>query len=158
MSLDNREFRDSLSRFATGISVVTVCSDGRDPQGMTVNSFSSLSLAPPLILWSIQKNSDCLAAFNASDGFTVNILRDHQEDVSRRYAQKGDHTLTPGSYSTGSSGQAVLKDCLTSFECELWQRYDGGDHIIVVGKVLAMETHPTAKPLVYYGGQYRHLR
>ena len=158
MSLDIRAFRDSLGRFATGISVVTACSDGREPEGMTVNSFSSLSLEPPLILWSIQRDSDCLPAFAAASGFAVNILRDHQEDVSRHYAQKGDHRLLTGTSHLGRSGQAVLDDCLTSFECEVWRRYDGGDHIIIIGQVLEMESHPDAQPLVYYGGGYRHLR
>lgn len=158
MSLDSRAFRDALGRFATGISVVTTCAAGGEPQGMTVNSFSSLSLDPPLILWSIQNDSDCAEAFAGAGGFAVNILRDHQEDVSRHYASKGNHTLIPGSYRMGETGQAVLIDCLASLECELWRRYEGGDHTIIVGRVLEMASHATAQPLVFFGGQYRHLR
>ncbi len=158
MSLDLRAFRDALGRFATGISVVTTCPEGGEPQGMTVNSFSSLSLAPPLILWSIQNNSDCAEVFAGAAGFAVNILRDHQEDVSRHYASKGHHALIPGTFRRGATGQAVLDDCLVSLECEVWRRYDGGDHTIIVGRVLEMASHAAAQPLVFFGGQYRHLR
>lgn len=158
MTLDSAGFRESMSRFATGITVMTACSDGLRPQGMTVNSFSSLSLDPPLVMWSIQKNSDCLRAFDASPGFSANILGADQEFLSRQYARQGDHSLTPGSYRIGRSGQAVLKGCLASFECKLWQRYDGGDHIIIVGRVIEMDVSPGGRPLLFYGGRYRELR
>ena len=158
MTLDNVAFRDSMGRFATGITVMTASGEGATPQGMTVNSFTSLSLEPPLVMWNIQNNSECLAAFNASPGFAANILGNDQEDLSRQYAARGDHHLTQGSYRIGRSGQAVLKGCIASFECVLWRRYDGGDHTIIIGRVIEMETRPTGKPLLFYSGQYHELR
>ena len=158
MTLDNRHFRESMGRFATGVTVMTARGEGLPPLGMTVNSFTSLSLAPPLVMWNIQKNSDCLAMFNCAPGFTANILGQDQEELSRRFASKGDHALAPGEYRIGRSGQVVLKGCLASFECVLWRRYDGGDHVIIIGRVIEMEARPTGKPLLFYGGQYRELR
>ena len=158
MTLDNRLFRDSMGRFATGITVMTTRGEGVAPMGMTVNSFASLSLDPPLVMWSIQRQSDCLEAFDNSPGFAANILDSDQESLSRRFARQGEHALRQGEYRIGRSGQPVLKGCLASFECRLWRRYDGGDHIIIIGHVLEMEARPTGKPLLFYSGQYREIR
>ncbi|MFT6311009.1 MAG: flavin reductase (DIM6/NTAB) family NADH-FMN oxidoreductase RutF [Porticoccus sp.] len=158
MSLDPRELRDALGRFATGVTVVTANPKGFSPLGMTANSFSALSLDPPLVLWSLQKNSDCFAAFKAADGFAVNVLADDQMDLSNGFAKKGQHELPVGTFRQGKSGQPVLKNCLVSFECKMWASYEGGDHVILVGEVIAMNTRMTGKPLVFASGQYRELR
>lgn len=158
MSFDPREFRNALGRFATGVCVITAIRDDNTPFGMTVNSFSSLSLDPALVLWNLQNNSECAPAFEACKGFTVNILASDQEAVSNQYAKKGAHDLPEGSYRLGKSGQPVLKGALTSFECDMWARYDGGDHVILVGEVIEMDDAPTGEPLVFYAGKYRELR
>ena len=158
MTLDNRLFRDSMGRFATGITVMTTRGEDIAPMGMTVNSFSSLSLEPPLVMWSIQCQSECLAAFDRAPGFTANILDSEQESVSRRFARQGDHSLDPLEYRIGRSGQPVLRGCLASFECQLWRCYEGGDHIIFIGRVVEMDVRPTGKPLLFYSGRYHHIR
>lgn len=158
MEIDSRLMRNALGRFATGVCVITVNHEDGAPLGMTVNSFSALSLDPPLVLWSIQKNSECLDAFLGAKGWTVNVLAYEQQEVSTRYAKKGDHLLEPGSFVQGSSGYPVLRDVLVSMECDHWEHYEGGDHIIMVGRVAHMEDRFTGEPLVFYGGEYRQLR
>jgi flavin reductase (DIM6/NTAB) family NADH-FMN oxidoreductase RutF len=158
MSFDPREFRNALGRYVTGVTVVTANPTGFAPLGMTANSFSALSLDPALVVWSIQKNSDCFAAFEAADGFAINVLADDQTALSNGYSKKGQHELLTGCYRQGKSGQPVLKNCLTSFECKMWARYEGGDHVILVGEVIEMDDRPTGKPLVFSGGKYRELR
>jgi len=158
MSFTSREYRDALGRFVTGVCVITANPSGFKPFGMTINSFASVSLDPALLLWSLQKNSECLEAFELAHKFTVNVLGLHQKDVSNRYAKKGDHELQDGEYRLGRSGCVVLKDALTSFECKIHSRVDGGDHIILIGQVVEMTNKPTGKPLVFYCGQYRELK
>ncbi len=158
MSLDSREFRNSLGRFATGVCVITANPKGYEPFGMTVNSFASVSLEPPLVLWSLQNNSECYPAFEAADKFTINILASDQIDISNQYAKKGDHALDKAHYHLGRNGAPVLRNAIASFECDMWQRYDGGDHVILVGKVKELESRPTGDPLLFYSGGYRELR
>lgn len=158
MSLDPRELRDALGQFATGICVITTNPEGQKPFGMTVNSFAAVSLDPPLVLWSIQKNSECMNAFESATQYAVNILEHDQADTSNRYAKKGSHDLVEGEYRQGRSGCVVLKDCLTSFECDIEARIDGGDHIILLGRVQEMSRKPDGKPLIFFGGKYRELK
>lgn len=158
MEIDSRLMRNALGRFATGVCVITASPEGSAPLGMTVNSFSALSLDPPLVLWNIQKNSECLDAYLGVKGWTVNVLSFEQQEMSTRYAKKGDHLLADGCYIQGKSGFPVLRDVLVSMECEHWEHYEGGDHIILVGKVVHMEDSFAGEPLVFYSGQYRELR
>jgi len=157
MSIDRIELRNAFGQFATGVTVITTNPEGYEPLGMTVNSFSSLSLEPALLLWSIQNDSECLAAFNAADTYAVNVLADSGEELSRFYAQKGDHALREADYHLGEAGCPVLNACLTSFECAIEERVDGGDHTILIGRVLAFNAKPDLKPLVFFGGQYQSL-
>jgi len=159
MSVDSRAFRNALGRFATGVCVIAVNPQGQKPFGMTVNSFASVSLDPPLILWSLQKNSDCFSVFEKADRFSVNILTAGQQDISNQYAKKNEHDLVDGSYRLGRSGCVVLKDVMTSFECTLEAVHEGGDHVIIVGRVQEVNNHPASRePLVFYSGKYRSLK
>lgn len=158
MSFDTRAFRDSLGMFGTGVCVVTGQAPGGVPFGMTINSFASVSLEPPLVLWSIQKNSEMLASFEQMDRWAINVLGLHQQAESNRYAKKGDHALEEGSYRVGRNGIPVLKDCIAQFECVDWQRVDGGDHIIFIGLVKDFFKKREAKPLMFYSGKYRELK
>jgi flavin reductase (DIM6/NTAB) family NADH-FMN oxidoreductase RutF len=158
MSLDPRELRNALGQFTTGVCVITANPAGYKPFGMTVNSFASVSLDPALVLWSLRNDSECLDAFNKSKTFTVNVLASDQVDMSNLYAKKSEHDLRDDHYRIGKSGAPVLRGALTSFECETWANYEGGDHVIVVGKVIEMDNKPGAKPLVFQAGQYRELR
>jgi len=158
MSFTPIDLRNALGRFATGVCVITADPEGFTPFGMTINSFSSVSLDPPLLLWSLQNNSDCVRAFEKATRFAVNILTADQRDISKHYSKRGDHDLAPEHYVMGKAGLPILKNTLASFECEIWQRYDGGDHVILVGKVLAMENSGgDAKPLLFFSGGYQEL-
>ncbi len=158
MSLDSREFRNALGTFATGVCVITANPEGYEPFGMTVNSFASVSLDPALVLWSLQNNSECLPAFEKADKFAVNILASDQQDLSNLYAKKGDHVLAPEHYRIGKSGSPVVRGVVTTFECDVWARYPGGDHVILVGEVTDMENNSNKQPLLFNAGQYRELR
>ncbi|NRA42030.1 MAG: flavin reductase [Pseudomonadales bacterium] len=158
MSLDPREFRNALGRFATGVCVITFEVDGK-PYGMTANSFSSVSLDPALVLWSIQKDSECAPMFEQISHYGINILTSEQQDVSNQYAKKGEHDLLPGTYRQGSTGAFVLKQAMTSFECEIDQRIDAGDHIILLSKVHEMHNDPADRqPLLFFAGKYREVK
>ena len=157
MSFDQRGFRDALGQFPTGVTVITASPEGYKPFGVTANSFSSVSLDPPLVLWSLQKNSDTFAAFEKAEKFTVNVLAADQQDISNQYAKKNQHDLEEGHFSIGDSGAPVLNDALVSFECAIDASHDGGDHVILVGKVLVVSEVSDADPLVFHSGQYRQL-
>ena len=158
MHFSSQELRDALGRFATGVCVIATCPEGEKPFGMTVNSFASVSLDPPLVLWSLQKDSDCFTVFERAQQFSVNILANTQAGISNQYATKGDHHLDEGSYRQGRSGCVLLKDVMTAFECDIEARHDGGDHIIIVGRVLEISNRAAGKPLVFYNGEYRELK
>jgi flavin reductase (DIM6/NTAB) family NADH-FMN oxidoreductase RutF len=158
MSIDSRELRDALGHFSTGVCVATAIDAAQKAVGMTVNSFAAVSLEPPLVLWSIQKDSDRFPLYTAADGFGISVLGEEQQELSDRYAQKEPYELVPGSFRIGESGQALLKDSIADFGCVITQRIDGGDHIILVGEVIEMGHSPGSSPLVFFGGEYRQLR
>lgn len=157
MTLDSREFRDALGSFATGVCVITALDDAGKPFGITVNSFASVSLEPALVLWSLQNNSECFASFDKADKFAVNILSATQEDLSNLYAKKGDHLLAAEHFEIGQSGTPVLNDVVTVFECNVWARNPGGDHLILIGEVTDMQTSTDKSPLLFTAGKYREL-
>lgn len=157
MSFDSRALRNAFGRFATGICVVTANSAETGPMGMTINSFSSVSLEPPLVMWSLQNNSECFGLFTQARQFAINILADDQLEHSMRYARKSEHALLPDHFRIGSNGAPVLRGALASFECDLWRSYEGGDHVLLVGRVKTLHNRPTGKPLLFFGGAYRQL-
>ena len=157
MSFNSRDFRDALGSFVTGVCVISANPEGLKPFGMTVNSFASVSLDPPLILWSLQNDSDMFEAFEKTEKFGVNILRSDQEDLSNQYAKKGDHLLSAEHFELGATGVPVLPQTLVSFECELENRYPGGDHAILIGRVLEFTQRDNGEPLLFCSGAYRHL-
>lgn len=158
MSFDGRELRNALGRFATGVCVITAVTDGQKAVGMTANSFSSVSLDPPLILWALQNNSDVFDTFAAPDYFAVNILSSEQQAHSNQYAKKGQHELDPTHYRLGKYGAPVIRHALVTFECELHATHDGGDHLIIVGRVRDMQERPSGEPLLFYSGRYHEIR
>lgn len=157
MTIDKRKLRDAMGSFATGVCVATVTLDRNTAIGMTINSFSSVSLEPPLILWSIQYTSECFDAFNASDKFAINILATEHEAHSNVYSRKGSHALDASHYSLGRTGSPVLRGSLATFECRVWARYPGGDHLILVGEVLDLTTRPHGRPLLFHKGKYARM-
>ena len=157
MSLDGRELRDALGRFATGVCVITAVSGDNKAVGMTANSFSSVSLDPPLVLWSLQNNSDVYDIFATPRHFAVNILSSEQQAYSNQYAKKSQHDLDPKHYRLGKYGAPIIRHALATFECELHATHEGGDHLIIVGKVTDMQQRPTGEPLLFYCGRYHEL-
>jgi flavin reductase (DIM6/NTAB) family NADH-FMN oxidoreductase RutF len=157
MSIDGREFRDALGCFATGVCVITASPEAHEPFGMTVNSFASVSLDPPMILWSLQNNSEMFDAWEKTTHFAVNILRKDQREMANQYARKGDHALAPDHFELADTGIPVLPDSLVSFECELGATHPGGDHTILIGNVLAMNNRENGEPLLFCSGAYREL-
>jgi flavin reductase (DIM6/NTAB) family NADH-FMN oxidoreductase RutF len=157
MTIDSREFRDALGCFATGVCVMTANPEGWKPFGLTANSFASVSLDPPLILWSLQNDSDMFEAWQNSSRFAVNILRSDQQAMSHLYAVKGDHALSEEDFEIGVSGVPVLPETLATFECEIEAVHPGGDHVIIIGRVVAMDNRDNGEPLLFCRGSYREL-
>lgn len=158
MSFDSRAFRSALGCFPTGIAVMTATSAEASHIGITVNSFTSVSLDPPLVLWCIHKDSRRLRAFADGPGFTVSILASGHKAVSARLAGQGEHNLDGIALTPTELGPPALADSLAVFECKLESTQDAGDHVILIGRVLKFAQHDGAgAPLVYYQGKYGAL-
>lgn len=157
MNIDGRELRNALGRFATGVCVITTVDKNGNAVGMTANSFSSVSLDPPLVLWSLQNGSDIYDTFASPRRYAINVLSAEQMALSNQYAKKGDHLLSPEHYRLGREGAPLIRDALVSFECELHATHEGGDHLIIVGKVLDVCSRPSGDPLLFFSGAYREM-
>ena len=157
MKLIDRQFRDALGNFATGVCIITAAPEGFDPVGVTVNSFTSVSIEPPLILWCLKIDSVVYSVFEGVNLFTVNVLAANQKALSEQYADKTRHKLEPGCYVNNSAGTPVLKDSIASFDCVVRERYKGGDHVIIMGEIKEINVNP-GEPLVFYKGGYRELK
>lgn len=153
--MDPTQFREALSCFATGVTVITAVGPRGDPIGITADSFNSVSLDPPLILFSLSRRAYSLKAFLSSGTFAVNILRERQEDLSARFARTLTDKWSGVAYDLWDTGCPILHDALAKFECRTRHTYDGGDHIIFVGEVVRFEYDPNGQALVYYRGHYR---
>ncbi|MBI1239313.1 MAG: flavin reductase [Alphaproteobacteria bacterium] len=157
MSLDARAFRDALGAFATGVCVVSA--QGPDgPFGVTINSFASVSLVPPLVLFSLDRGSDTLDLFTKSEGFTISVMQGVHRALTMRLARKGDHALDAASIASEGPYGARIADAHSWFVCEHHTTVDGGDHVIFLGRVVefGVETKVT-EPLLYYRGRFRAL-
>ena len=157
MNIDSRELRNALGRFATGVCIISTVTPDGEPLGLTANSFSSVSLEPPLVLWSLQNNSEVFDVFSTPRYFAINVLAKEHQSHSGRYAKKGDHRLDPGHFNPGKFGAPLISDALVSFECELHATHEGGDHLIIVGRVRNVQTREEGEPLLFYSGNYHHL-
>jgi len=157
MSEHLRNFRDALGHFATGVAIITAKGPDGAPIGLTVNSFASVSLDPPLVLWSLDRTSDRFATFMQAEHYAVNILGDANQTLSHRLSRKGEITLEGEPLSIGAHGVPMLSCAIASFACRIEHRYDGGDHVIFVGRVLDFSHTSHGRPLVYYRGRYRVL-
>jgi len=156
MTMDAGDFRQALGQFATGVCLVTVDDSELGPLATTVNSFSSVSLDPPLVLWSIQNSSDHLAVYTECQHFGISVLSSEQGGVSSQYAQRGGHGAQAEHFTAGPQGEPKLIDALAHFTCAAYAVHPGGDHHIIVGEVLQFESAEAA-PLSFYSGGYRAL-
>ena len=139
--------------FATGVAVVTAVDKSGAKVGMTINSFNSVSLQPPLVLWSIANDSQSFETFVAAEHFAVNVLGVHQLDICEQFAARGTDKFNGLDCSEGIAGVPILPVYSAVFECKAEHRYDGGDHAILVGRVLRFEDRKT-DPLIFYRGHY----
>ena len=150
---DPGELRRALGRFATGVTVVTTCTEDGRLEGLTANSFSSVSLDPPLVLWSLNRAARSLPSFMAARWFAVNVLGSHQSGLSQRFAEAVMDRFAGTRYAPGLGGCPVLDDGLAHFECSVFDRVQAGDHVIFLGRVERM-AHRDGEPLLYSGGRY----
>lgn len=157
MTVDRIEFRNALGSFATGITVVTAKSPDGELLGITANSFNSVSLDPPLVLFSLDRGAYSLKSFEASGAFAINVLCEDQQHLSSNFAKSLTDKWTDVEYEIWETGSPILKGAIASFDCEIHSMYDGGDHIIFIGRVLRMKADPDRRPLLYYRGKYARM-
>ena len=150
------EFRRACARYATGVTVATVEGPDGKPQGLTVNSFTSVSLEPPLLLVCIAKTATAYPAFQTAKGFAVNVLREEQIDLSQHFATSKDERFEGLAWREGLHGAPVLDGVLAVMECAMHGSFDAGDHTVFVGLVEHAESHEGA-PLLYFASAYRKL-
>ena len=154
--MDRESFREACARYATGITIATVIGvDGR-PQGLTANSFSSVSWTPPLVLVCVDIRASVHAHFYASDSFGINILAEDQQAVSNRFASSGEDRFDDVKWNEGALGVPLIEGALAHMECRTTHRHLAGDHTIFVGEVVRA-TAREGRPLVYYFRDYRKI-
>ncbi len=152
-----RAFRDALGMFATGVTVVSAAGEDGEPIGLTVSSFNSVSLDPPLVLFSIDRGALSLPALRRAPGYGVSVLAAEQAELSRLFATSGAEKWSGMALEIGYGGAPLIPGAIACFECRPYAVYEGGDHEIFVGEVVAHRSAPAAVPLVFFGGTYRCL-
>jgi flavin reductase (DIM6/NTAB) family NADH-FMN oxidoreductase RutF len=148
------EFRAALGMFATGVTIVTARAAGGQVIGLTANSFNSVSLDPPLVLWSLSRAAGSLAVFSAGSHYAINVLAADQKALAERFAARGADRFVGVSFDEGVGGAPLLHGAAASFECFNRSRYEEGDHVIFVGEVERCGWRPGASPLLFHGGRY----
>jgi 3-hydroxy-9,10-secoandrosta-1,3,5(10)-triene-9,17-dione monooxygenase reductase component len=154
--LQPRTLRDALGRFVTGVTIVTTLDPEGAPVGLTANSFTSVSLDPPLILWSLSKRSGNLAAFSTSGRFAVNILSQDQNELSARFASPTEDRFAGTGWLRGLGGLPLLPGCLAHLECATVHQQEAGDHVIFIGQVESF-AHRDGPPLAFFSSRYATL-
>lgn len=155
-SVSSEEFRHACGRFASGVTIATVLDAGGVPHGLTVSSFCSVSLNPPLILICLGHSVTVIEAFRAARYFGINVLGAEQRELSDHFARKGHDRFGATPWHGGSTGVPLLEDTLAEVECELDQRWTAGDHDIFVGRMVRARVSE-GHPLVHFASRYRRL-
>jgi 3-hydroxy-9,10-secoandrosta-1,3,5(10)-triene-9,17-dione monooxygenase reductase component len=150
---DNQAFRQALGSFTTGVTIITTTAPDGTPIGLTANSFNSVSLDPPMVLWSLAKTSLSVEAFNKAEHWNVHVLSQEQQDLSNTFASKGQDKFQGTSLEEGISSAPLISDCSARFQCRNMVTHDGGDHLIFIGEVLDFDQQ-ALPPLVFQQGQY----
>jgi 3-hydroxy-9,10-secoandrosta-1,3,5(10)-triene-9,17-dione monooxygenase reductase component len=154
--IDPKLFRSALGSFATGVTIVTARDPAGTDVGVTANSFNSVSLDPPMVLWSLAKSSGNLEAFRDAPGFAVHILSVEQEALSNLFARRGVDRFAGLDLARGHGDAPLIGGCAARFECRTAFQHDGGDHVIFIGEVVRFE-HSSLLPLVFHGGRYGYV-
>jgi flavin reductase (DIM6/NTAB) family NADH-FMN oxidoreductase RutF len=151
-------FRDALGSFATGVAIVTARNAGAEPIGMTMSSFNSVSLDPPLVLFSVDRKALSFAEMCAARGYAINVLGRPQQHLSARFSRSREDKWADVAHSPGFGDAPVLADVLAHFECKPYAQYDGGDHVIFVCEVVrASRSSNDEEPLIFYRGKYHTI-
>ncbi|VTU26172.1 FMN reductase (NADH) NtaB [Variovorax sp. PBL-H6] len=159
VAFDPKEFRRALGSFPTGVAIITTRDGEGAPSGLTCNSFSSVSLEPPLVLWSLRKASKSIDTFRAAQSFVINVLAEDQDELSSRFATSSIIQKFEGvAWSTGYRDMPLIDDCVARFECSVFAQHDAGDHVVFIGKVEKFEVVREEDPLVFYKGAYMMLQ
>ena len=148
------EFRASLGMFATGVTIVTARTAEGELVGLTANSFNSVSLTPPLVLWSLSRNAGSMAAFSNGMHYAINVLAADQQGLALQFASRSGDRWAGVAFSEGVSGAPLLAGAAATFECFNRSQYAEGDHVIFVGEVERCAHRAEASPLLYHGGKF----
>ena len=154
---DPRTLRNALGTYGTGVAVVTAVGLDGEWVGLTINSFSSVSLDPPLVLWSIDNNSPSLPVFETTSHYAVSVLSESQEELSNRFASRVPDKFEGLDCPVGTSGSPLIPDALAWFECRIMQRIAAGDHTILLGHVERFAFDARSAPLLFQAGSYRRI-
>jgi 3-hydroxy-9,10-secoandrosta-1,3,5(10)-triene-9,17-dione monooxygenase reductase component len=152
-TIDPRQLRQALGNFATGVTIVTTKNKDDQYVGVTANSFSSVSMDPPLVLWSLDKGARSLTDYQDSGFFTINVLAADQMALSNKFARAGEDKFSGVAFNEGKGGTPVLEGTIANFQCKTVHQYEGGDHIIFVGEVLSFDKSD-GNGLLFHKGSY----
>ena len=155
-AMQQGDLRHALGRFATGVTVITTLDPDGGPVGLTANSFSAVSLDPPLVLWCLRRHAPSLGLFQASGRFAVNVLSADQDEVAQRFARRSDDKFTGVAHTAGLGGCPLIGGSIAIFECDVEATPEGGDHVIFIGRVMRAAFRD-GEPLVFSSGRYRRL-
>jgi flavin reductase (DIM6/NTAB) family NADH-FMN oxidoreductase RutF len=153
-TFSSQEFRTALGMFATGVTIVTARSQDGSLIGLTANSFNSVSLAPPLVLWSLSSAAGSLGAFSKGSHYAINVLAADQKALAERFALKGGDRFDGVAFTEGIGGAPLFDGAAATFECFNRSRYEEGDHVIFVGEVERCGHRRGASPLLFHGGRF----
>jgi len=155
-AIDSAMFRKVLGHYPTGVCVITAMDEESRPLGMVVGSFTSVSLDPPLVLWSLARTSRSFDAFCAADHFAIHVLTGDQEDLAIRFASRGEDKFAGLAVADGVGGAPLLGQCATRLQCRTVARHDGGDHLIFIGQVERFD-HCDGEPLLFHQGRFGRI-
>jgi flavin reductase (DIM6/NTAB) family NADH-FMN oxidoreductase RutF len=150
---DAAQFRQALSQFATGVTVITTRLADGSFRGLTASSFNSVSLNPPLVLWSLGEGANSMPVFSGNSHYVINVLAAHQAALAERFSRRSDDPFAGVEYELSRTGQPILKGVSAWFECHNRSRYPEGDHVIFVGEVEECAVHPQPA-LIFHGGRF----
>ena len=155
-NLNDSSFKQAMSRFPSGVVIVTSTNTDGKKYGFTASAFTSVSLEPPLILVCLANSADCYQSFLTNDKFAVNVISPKQHDLAFKFATKGTEKFDGNDFIAGESGLPIIPECIFSLECDVMHRYPGGDHQILVGEVQYANINE-GDPSIWYEGKFREL-